>query len=98
MNTKPKMLDIINITFSLIKAEWKLVAYSMNYTPYDVKAFENDSKDLTGSCIKLFEDWLTSEKGITPKTWQKLIHHIKIVDGLQHAAEIIEERVKKLNV
>ena len=72
------------------------VAYFMKYTPLDVKAFENGSNDLKGSCLKLFADWLTTNHGITPKTWQKLIERIKIVDGLQNAAENIEEEVKTL--
>ena len=96
MNTKPEMWDVIKIVFPKIKSEWKYVAYSMRYAPYDVKTFENDALDSKGSCLKLFTDWLTTSRGITPKTWHKLIEHIKDVEELQNVAESIEEEVKKL--
>ena len=97
LTTKPEMWDIIKIVFPEIKAEWQYVAYSMKYAPNEVSAFERDAKDCKGSCLKLFTDWLTTNNGITPKNWCTLIEQIKEVDGLQQAAEHIEEKVKKLN-
>ena len=97
LTTKPEMWDIIKIIFPKIKAKWKYVAYSMKYAPNEVRTFENDSKDCEGSCMNLFTDWLTSNNGVTPKTWYTLIEKIKAVDGLQHAAKDIEEEVKKLH-
>ena len=98
LSIKPEMWAIIKIVFPKIKAKWQYVAYFMKYTPLEVKAFKNDSNDLEGSCLNLFTDWLTTNHGITPKTWQILIDKIKIVDGLQNAAENIEEEVKTLNM
>ena len=96
MNTKPEMWDVIKIVFPKITGEWKYVAYSMKYTAHDVKTFENDSHDSKESCLNLFTDWLTTNRGITPKTWHNLIERIKAVENLQSAAESIEEEVKKL--
>ena len=92
------MWDVIKIVFPKIKAEWKYVACSMRYSLLDVKAFDKDSRDSKECCYNLFSDWLTTDHGITPKTWHKLIEQIKTVDGLQEAAEKIEEEVKKLKV
>ena len=96
LNKTPEMWDIISIVFPEIRGEWKFVAYSMRYSPLDVRAFESDSCDLKGSCLNLFTDWLTTNRGITPKTWRILIERIKAVGELQKAAETIEEKVKKL--
>ena len=96
MNTKPEMWDIIKIVFPKIRGEWKYVAHSMRYTPDDVKTFKKDSRDSKESCYNLFTDWLTTNRGITPKTWRKLIERIKDVEELQNVAESIEEEVKKL--
>ena len=96
MNTKPEMWDVIDIVFPKISGEWKYVAYSMRYTPHEVTTFENDSRNSKGSCLNLFTDWLTTSRGITPKTWHKLIERIKAVEELQNEAETIEEEVKKL--
>ena len=70
----------------------------MKYQIHEVGAFEKDSKDSNGSCLNLFTDWLTTNHGITPKTWNTLINQIKAVDGLQSEAEQIEKEVKKLNM
>lgn len=96
LNTMPKMRDLICIVFPKIRAKWKFVAYLMNYTTYDVNAFENDSQNLEESCLNLFTDWLTTDKGIKPKTWHMLIKEIKKVNGLQYAAEDITKEVKEL--
>jgi len=95
MATKPDMWDVVKIVFPKIKAEWKFVAYSMRYTIYDVNTFENDAHNSKESCLNLFTDWLTTDKGVTPKTWQKLIERIKDVDGLQSTAEDIMQEVNK---
>ena len=67
MTTKPEMWDVIQIVFPKIKAKWKYVAHSMRYDCYAVNAFEQDSDDLNERCYELFEDWLTTDRGITPK-------------------------------
>lgn len=90
------MWDLIKIVFPKIKAKWDFVAYILRYSPYDVQAFEKDSRDLDGSCKNLFVDWLTTNNGITPKTWQTLIEQIKAVGGLQQAAENIEKELNEL--
>ena len=98
MSIKPEMWAIIKIVFPKIKAKWKYVAYFMKYEPHEIDAFESGANDLDGSCLKLFADWLTTDHGITPKTWYTLIEQIKSMDGLQNAAENIEKEVKKLNI
>ena len=96
MSIEPEMWVIIKIVFPKIKAKWKYLAYFMKYKPHEVNAFESDANDLEGRCLNLFADWLTTNHGIAPKTWYNLIEQIKIVDGLQNAAENIEKEVKEL--
>ena len=69
-----------------VKADWEKLAYAMEYDTPEVKAIRNDGKDSDDCCIKLFEDWLDSSHGCTPKTWGKLLERIKEVSKL-HAAE-----------
>ena len=91
MDTKPDMWHIIDIAIPRIKAKWNYMAYSMGYGILAVNAFERDSRDSEQSCLNLFEDWLSTQNGVTPKTWRKLLDRIKAVDGLQTAAEDIEK-------
>ena len=87
------MLDLIVIVIPKVKAYWKVLAYSMGYSIYDVKGLEEDCKDSSERCCKLFENWLATKSPCTPKTWKKLIEHIKAVDELSAAAEEIENKL-----
>ena len=88
---KPDMWSLIKIVIPKIQAEWEDVAYSMQYDVAAVKAFRKDCDDCKRCCRKLFEDWLDSSHGVTPKTWSKLIERIKDVDSLK--AEDIEKEL-----
>ena len=84
------MWNLIEIVIPKIKAEWENVAYSMGYDIYIVAAIEKESSgSLDECCKKLFKDWLTTNNGCTPKTWQKVIERIKAVNNLAAAAENI---------
>ena len=85
------MWDLISIVDPEIKAKWKHVAYSMQYKINDVKVMQRDSLDC---CKKLFDNWLTTSKGVTPKVWHTLCKCIKDVKGLLGAAEKIDPELK----
>ena len=87
------MWALIKIVIPKVKASWINLAYSMGYSVYAVSGFERDGRDSGEQCRKLFEDWLTTEHGCTPKTWQALLYHLKQVDDLTAA---VEEIVKEL--
>ena len=95
MDTQPEIWDLLDIVVPLINAKWDHVAYSMKYGIPAVNAFEKDSLDSKQRCLNLFKDWLSTENGITPKTWRTLLDRIKAVDGLHAAAEDIEKRIRK---
>lgn len=97
MTTTPEMKAIITIVFPKIKDKWRFVAYFMDYKYPDIQKFEKDANDPENSCLKLFEDWLHTDRGATPKTWDTLIQRIKAVNGLQQAAEKIEKEVNTLS-
>ena len=84
------MWDLIKIVIPKIKAEWKHVAYSMQYGIDDIKGIEKDSLNSAERCERLFENWLASPKGITPKTWHTLLKCIRDVDDLRAAAQSID--------
>ena len=44
-------------------------------------------------CTKLFEDWLNTENGVSPKTWQTLLTQLNEVEGL---ADKVKEIIKRL--
>ena len=87
------MGDLKKIVIPEVKAHWEDLAYSMKYTIPQVTAIEKDRdlKDLDDRCTKLFKDWLTTNNGCKPKTWQTLLERIEYVNELYAAAE----RIKK---
>ena len=88
------MWDVINIVVPKVKSHWMNLAYSMDYGISAVRGFESDGGGLTNeTCYELFEDWLTTERGCTPKTWKTLLHRIKRVDELSLAAEEIKQQL-----
>ena len=74
-----------------VKAHWEDLAYSLDYKSAQIKAIERDGKDVSERCTKLLQDWLDTNHGCTPKTWEKLLERIKDVDELYAAAERIKE-------
>ena len=76
-----------------VKAHWEDLAYSMDYEIAQVEALKRDGKDVGNQCGKLFEDWLKTSNGCTPKTWGTLIKRIRDVDELYAAAERIQKKI-----
>ena len=95
MTSEPNMRKLEKIVVPEVKASWKYLAYSMGYEPRDVKPIECDSKDVEDRCTRLFEDWLTTDHGDTPRTWEKLLERIEEVDCLHAAAGHIKEKLIK---
>ena len=87
------MWDVIKIVIPKIKAWWKYVAYFMKYDTTTVKAIEKDSHNCKDACFHLFEDWLSTKNGITPKTWYTLINQIKDIPELENEAKRIKEEI-----
>ena len=87
---------MIKIVIPKVKPYWVELAYSMGYDIYQVEGFEIGYRSLTVQCRKLFEHWLSTNKGCTPKTWQTLFHRIEQVDDLSVAAEEIKRQLIEL--
>ena len=85
--------DLMNIVIPKVKPHWIKLAYSMEYDVSAVKGFEGDGRNLDAQCYKLFEDWVSTGHGCTPKTWQTLLHRIERVDELSVAAEEIKQQL-----
>ena len=90
------MWNLIKIVIPKIQLEWEDVAYSMQYDINTVKAIKEDCKNSERCCRKLFEDWLTTSHGVTPKTWLELLKRIKDVDSLKATVAVIEEDLKSV--
>ena len=62
---------------------WTTVADFLEYPTVKKKEIERRQRgDPYDCCVELMEDWLTSERGVTPKTWHMLVSVLKEVRGL----------------
>ena len=88
-----QMWELKSIFTPKIKAHWSDLAYCMRYSPEEVEAFKKDSVDLAEHCEELFVNWLTTDHGPKPKTYQILLTHIKKINNLASASEAIENEL-----
>ena len=89
------MWDLIKIVIPKIKADWEYLAYSLKYDIPTVKAIERDCRDSGHCCKTLFEDWLSTDHGATPKTWHTLLQSIEEVESLLAAADDIKKELSR---
>ena len=81
-----------NIVVPEVKDRWDHLAISMDYQGAEINAIRRDGQNVDDQCVKLFQDWLDTDHGCTPKTWQTLIERIE-EDGLHAAVKRIKEKL-----
>ena len=73
-----------------IAANWSIVAdyleYEVGYKQAIKERCDNDSERC---CVELFEDWLSSDRGVYPKSWSRLIEALKGIRSLTATTEKI---------
>ena len=76
-----------------IAAEWDVVAIYLGYeVEYKQLIRQRCHHDPERCCLELLEDWLSSNRGVTPKSWSKLIEVLgKIKDLTATTEKIIED-------
>ena len=91
--TAVEMHELTEIVIPKIKAEWESLAYCMRYQPSDVTGFKTDFQNLKQCCKELFINWITTDHGPKPKTYQTLLSHIENIKDLVGVSEVIKEEL-----
>ena len=89
------MYELIKIVIPKIMTHWRELAFAMRYDIQDVNGFDKNGRDLKDRCEKLLTNWLTTDHGPTPKTYQTLLKYIKKDDELTSASKEIERALIK---
>ena len=82
-----------------IAADWSIVA---DYLEYEVEykriIKERSHNDPERCCVELLEDWLSSDRGVSPKSWSRLIEALKGIKSLTATTEKIIQDLEKAGV
>ena len=91
------MADINKIVVPHIQAEWEDFAFDLRYEIAAVKGIKaNNNQNPKKCCKELFIDWLSTDHGVGPKTWETLIKKLKENDDLAAATSTIINKLKEL--
>ena len=75
-----------------IAAEWDVVAIYLGYeVEYKQLIRQRCHHDPERCCLELLKDWLSSNRGVTPKSWSKLIEVLRKIKDLTATTEKIIE-------
>ena len=93
---EPKMSDLLMIVVPKTAAYWDTLAYCLDFEVPRVEIIRKQCpNDPEGSCKEVFIHWLTSDEGISPKTWEVLLKTLKRIKKLTAVTELIEKELKQ---
>ena len=99
LHKDPTMKLLHEIVIPKIAADWSLVADYLGYEIEDKKLIkEKCFHDPLKCCVELLEDWLSSSRGVSPKSWPKLIEVLKQIRSLAATTEKIINALEKAGV
>ena len=87
------MFELTENVIPKIKSEWERLAYCMRYTPEEVNGFKKDAQDSAECCKNLLVNWISTDHGPEPKTYQTLLKRIKKIKSLAAASEAVEKEL-----
>ena len=66
-----------------ISAEWETVAAYLEYNIATKRSISKANRGLPRECCTaLLEDWITTDNGVKPKTWEKFIEVLSEISSL----------------
>ena len=87
---------IDDIIVPKVSASWHMVLFYLEYNIAFKKELEKKHKgDPRQCCTALFEDWITSSRGVGPKTYTKLFEVLDQVPELVSATAEIRQLLGK---
>jgi len=94
--TEPTMKWMRKVFIPNVCHCWREVADYLDYSTAKKKEIEERQRgNPSKCCIELMEDWLTSDRGVAPKTWHTLVSVLKDISELSSVSHSIEQQLVK---
>ena len=75
-----------------ISAEWETVAAYLEYNIATKRSISKANRGIPKDCcIELLEDWITTDNGVKPKTWEKFIEVLSDISSLAMVTKQIKQ-------
>ena len=75
-----------------ISAEWETVAAYLEYSIPMKKSISKANRGLPRECCtELLEDWISSDNGVKPKTWEKFMDVLSEISSLAMVTKQIKQ-------
>ena len=75
-----------------ISAYWETVAAFLEFSIADKRLINKTHRGLPRECCTaLLDEWIESDKGVTPKTWEKFIEVLSEISSLAMATKEIKQ-------
>jgi len=98
-NAEPEMRLLHEVVIPKIAADWSLVADYLEYEVEYKKVIRKKCRDdPIECCVELLEDWISSDNGVSPKSWSKLIEILRQIKSLASTTEHIIQDLAKAGV
>jgi len=87
------------IVVDRIASKWEKVADYLGFElEYKELIRRTCNQDPLNCCVKMLEDWLGSNRGVSPKSWPKLIETLREIRELTATTEKIVNDLKKREI
>ena len=75
-----------------ISADWETVAAYLEYSIATKNLIKKTNRGLPRECCTgLLEDWITSDNGVKPKTWEKFVDVLSQISSLAMVTKQIKQ-------
>ena len=92
------MKHINKFVVDKIAPDWKKMADSLEFEIHSIRSIEQSyPKSTSDCCDNLIRNWLSTDQGLKPKTWQTLINALKDIKSLTAATKEIEDDIQRIN-
>ena len=95
--TEPEMFTLIKVVVPRIAPHWDTVAYFLKLELPKIEIIrQQHPNDPERSCVQMFDHWLSTDEGVKPKTWNRLLQTLKEIKQLTAVTEQIKIELEKL--